>query len=100
MPNGVMTLPMKDYGEILGTRGLGERVRARIIELLRSSADRIVLDFQGVRVMTQSFGDEVFRKLSAEVKQDELSRISVHNLSDDVRAVLKYSASRVQPAAS
>lgn len=94
-----MTLRMKDHGEVLGTRALGERVRALIVEALRSAPGQVVLDFEGVRVMTQSFGDEVFRKLLGEVQRKEAARIVVRKISDDVRSVLRYSTSKAEPAA-
>ena len=85
-------IKMKDFGERLGTRGLGERVREKIVVELRSSdTGKIVLDFDGVQVMTQSFGDELFRKLLTEVGQAEASRVGFAKVSDDVRAVLRYS---------
>jgi hypothetical protein len=93
---------MKDFGETLGTRGLGERVREKILAELRSDENvRIVLDFGGVQVMTQSFGDELFRKLLVEVGREQASRIGFGRVTDDVRAVLRYSlTTRSEPASS
>lgn len=89
-----MILQMKEYGQFLGSRVLGERVRARILDLLHSSSDRVVLDFTGVQGMTQSFADEVFRKLLEEVSEQDVARVAVGHLSDDVRAVLRYATSK------
>lgn len=96
--NGLI-LRMKDDGENLGTRALGERVRGRILEALRTSTGRVVLDFEGVRVMTQSFADETFRKLLEEIGETEARRLAVTKLSDDVRAVLRYATAKIQPTA-
>ena len=93
---------MKGFGEDLGTRALGGQVRKHIVDVLRSSPAMVLLDFAGVRVMTQSFGDEAFRKLVSEVGQAELSaRLRVRNLSSDVLAVLRYAtSSKAEPTAS
>jgi hypothetical protein len=94
MSDETTTIKMKGFGSTLGTRGLGARVREHILSSLRSSTAHIVLDFDGVSVMTQSFGDELFRKLVETGPQDEVSRVKVGRMSDDVRAVFRYSLSR------
>ena len=43
-----MIVNMKDHGEFLGSRMLGERVRSQIIEMLQAAPGRLVLDFAGV----------------------------------------------------
>jgi hypothetical protein len=53
-----------------------------------------VIDFTGVSVLTQSFADEAFRKLLDEIVESEVARIAVQNLSDDVKAVLRYALSK------
>jgi hypothetical protein len=95
-------IKMKDFGETLGTRGLGERVREKVLAELRSDENmRVVLDFGGVQVMTQSFGDELFRKLLVDVGPEQASRIGFSQVTDDVRAVLRYSlTTRGEPASS
>jgi hypothetical protein len=97
MSNETTTIRMKDFGSTLGTRVLGARVREHILSALRSSSAQIVLDFDGVSVMTQSFGDELFRKLVETGTPDEVSRVKVGRMSDDVRAVFRYSLSRGEP---
>ena len=92
--SSVTTIRMKDFGSTLGTRILGTRVRERILTALRSSSAHLVLDFDGVSVMTQSFGDELFRKLAETATPDEVSRVKVARMSDDVRAVFRYSLSK------
>jgi len=95
--NNVTVIRMKEFGEILGTRGLGERVRDQIVSSLHSSDARIVLDFEGVQVMTQSFGDELFRKLAAQINQEDVARVRARGMSEDVLAVLRYSVSKKEP---
>ncbi len=89
-----IVLHLKEHGADLGTRALGQLVRARIAEQLKSSADRIVLDFAGVRVMTQSFADELFRRLMDEFPRDQVLRVAIRNANEDVRSVIRYATSR------
>lgn len=88
------TLMMKEWGDFLGTRALGERVRESILAAIRGSSGPVIVDFSEVRGITQSFADEAFRKLIAEVGPDGVSRILIRGGSDDVRAVLRYATSR------
>jgi len=48
------------------TRAQGVRVRAKLETLVNGLAqdDRLVIDFEGVQVMTPSFADECFGKLA------------------------------------
>lgn len=52
----------KEYGENLGTRPLGKRVREELLPLIEQN-DRVVLDFTGVNVVSNSFADECIAKL-------------------------------------
>ena len=52
----------KEYGENLGTRPLGKRVREDLLPMIEQN-DRVVLDFTGVNVVSNSFADECIAKL-------------------------------------
>ncbi|MBR6899700.1 MAG: STAS-like domain-containing protein [Bacteroidales bacterium] len=52
----MVTFNFKDYGENLGTRPLGRQVRERLLPLLEQN-ERVVLDFTGVDVVSNSFAD-------------------------------------------
>ena len=53
-------------GAAFGSRGGGQRVRTQIENLLRDR-EQIVLDFEGVGVISSSFADEVFGRLFADM---------------------------------
>ena len=53
----MVTFSFRDYGENLGTRQLGCQVRERLMPLLKGD-DVVVLDFNGVDVVSNSFADE------------------------------------------
>ena len=58
----MVTFSFKEYGENLGTRPLGKRVREDLLPMIEQN-DRVVLDFTGVNVVSNSFADECIAKL-------------------------------------
>ena len=58
----MVTFCFRDFGENLGTRQLGCQVRERLMPLLEGE-ERVVLDFTGVNVVSNSFADECIAKL-------------------------------------
>ena len=52
----------RKYGENLGTRPLGKRVREQLLPMIEQN-ERVVLDFTGVNVVSNSFADECIAKL-------------------------------------
>lgn len=58
----MVTFCFREYGENLGTRPLGKRVREQLLPLIEQN-ERVVLDFTGVNVVSNSFADECIAKL-------------------------------------
>ena len=58
----MVTFCFREYGENLGTRPLGKRVCEQLMPLLERD-ERVVLDFTGVNVVSNSFADECIAKL-------------------------------------
>ena len=58
----MVTFSFREYGENLGTRPLGKRVREQLMPLLEQD-ERVILDFTGVNVVSNSFADECIAKL-------------------------------------
>lgn len=67
----MVTFRFRDYGENLGTRQLGCQVRERLMPLLEGGG-RVVLDFTGVDVVSNSFADECIAKLLLTMSLEEL----------------------------
>ena len=67
----MVTFSFREYGENLGTRPLGKRVREQLMPLLEQN-ERIVLDFTGVNVVSNSFADECIAKLLLTMPLSEL----------------------------
>lgn len=61
------------YGENLGTRPLGQRVREILLPLIEQN-DCVVLDFTGVNVVSNSFADECIAKLLLNMSLSELKQ--------------------------
>lgn len=58
----MVTFNFIEYGENLGTRPLGKRIREQLLPLIEKE-ERVVLDFTGVNVVSNSFADECIAKL-------------------------------------
>ena len=77
----MVTFSFREYGENLGTRPLGKRVREQLIPLLEQG-ERVVLDFTGVNVVSNSFADECIAKLLLTMPLSELkSRTTFRGLN-------------------
>ena len=61
------------YGENFGTRDMGAKIRKELLALLEGG-ERIVLDFTGVNVLTNSFEDECIAKLLLDMPLEELKK--------------------------
>ena len=69
----MVTFCFRDFGENLGTRPLGQKVREQLVPLLEKE-DLVALDFTGVNVVSNSFADECIAKLLLEMPLDELKK--------------------------
>ena len=71
----------RKYGENLGTRPLGKRVREQLLPMIEQN-ERVVLDFTGVNVVSDSFADECIAKLLLTMPLSELkSRTTFRGLN-------------------
>ena len=77
----MVTFSFREYGQNLGTRPLGKRVREQLLPLIKQN-ERVVLDFTGVDVVSNSFADECIAKLLLEMPLTELkSRTTFRGLN-------------------
>lgn len=77
----MVTFNFIEFGENLGTRPLGKRVREQLLPLLEKN-ERVVLDFTGVNVVSNSFADECIAKLLLTMPLSELkSRTTFRGLN-------------------
>ncbi len=62
-----------EYGTDFGTREMGRKLREKLL-LLIHGGEKVVLDFTGVNVVSNSFADECIAKLLMEMSLDELKQ--------------------------
>lgn len=67
----MVVFKFSNYGDSMGTRLLGAKIRAYLRPLLDGD-ERVVLDFSGIDTVTNSFADECIAKLLLEMPLDEL----------------------------
>lgn len=67
------TFKFVTINENLGTRQLGEKVRFQLLNLIKDN-DKVILDFSGVNVVSNSFADECLAKLLFTMSLDELKQ--------------------------
>ena len=78
----MITFHFRDFGEYLGTRQLGEKVRKQLWPLLQGDK-KVCLDFEGVDVVSNSFADECIAKLLLYMSLDELKQRTTFNGIND-----------------
>ena len=77
----MVTFSFREYGENLGTRPLGKRVREQLLPMIEQN-ECVVLDFTGVNVVSNSFADECIAKLLLTMPLSELkSRTTFRGLN-------------------
>ena len=77
----MVTFSFIEYGENLGTRPLGKRVREQLLPLIEQN-ECTVLDFTGVNVVSNSFADECIAKLLLSMSLSDLkSRTTFRGLN-------------------
>ena len=54
-----------EYGTDFGTRDMGQKLREKLLPLINGN-EKVVLDFTGVNVVSNSFADECIAKLLLE----------------------------------
>ena len=69
----MVTFKFREIGEALGTRQLGAQVRERLLPLIESN-EKVVLDFEGVSVVSNSFADECLAKLLLVMSFEDLKK--------------------------
>lgn len=62
-----------DYGTDFGTRDMGQKLRQKLLTLI-NAGEKVVLDFTGVNVVSNSFADECIAKLLLEMPLDDLKQ--------------------------
>ena len=62
-----------EYGTDFGSSYMGQKLREKLLPLINGD-EKVVLDFTGVNVVSNSFADECIAKLLLEILLSELKR--------------------------
>ena len=62
-----------NYGTDFGSTIMGQKLRQKLLSLIKEN-DKVVLDFTGVNVVSNSFADECIAKLLLEIPLDQLKQ--------------------------
>ena len=82
-----MIVQLREFGASLGSRVLGKEV-SNMIEFEKE--EEIVLDFQGVKMITSSFADEVIGKNCARLGlHNFFKKVQIINTSEQIKLILK-----------
>jgi len=91
------TIPyrLKDQANGTGTRQSGERIRNEILNLAKESAYRIVIDFNGVSVVSSAFADELIGKLVVALGFTGFTqRIQLSGMNEFIRPIMDRSVAQ------
>lgn len=69
----MVTFRFIDFGVDLGTRQMGQAAHDKLLPLVQGE-EKVVLDFSGVDVVTNSFADECIAKLLLQMPLEELKK--------------------------
>lgn len=84
------TIHLRQYGEFLGSRALGEDARS-LVERTSETADRIIIDFGTVDGISISFADELFGKLAEQWGLDRLrALIQLENCNAGIGRMIQF----------
>jgi len=91
--DGAIVVSMKEKNAGTGTRQTGEMLRNEIINLHKQSGKKIILDFQGISVISSGFADELIGKLMVELGLFECAKnFQTKNMAPTVRMIVQRSA--------
>lgn len=77
----MVTFSFIQFGENLGTRQLGKVAREKLMPLLNGD-EKVILDFTGIDVVSNSFADECIAKLLIDMPLETLkARITFKGLN-------------------
>lgn len=85
-----MILELRKFGEILNSRSSGREAVLRAKQILNGSEDpKLVLDFEGVKIVTPSFADEFIRGVRHIYPNKTVSFLNQNEVIVDVMKELK-----------
>lgn len=98
--NGSHVISLVDHAQGTGTRAAAERLRNILVNYLNEGASMLVLDFEGVTMVSSSFADETIGKLAERYGPIGFAqRFRLVNMSPQVQMLLDRAiALRISPS--
>jgi STAS-like domain of unknown function (DUF4325) len=91
--NIIIDLVNKESG--FGTRKSGEKIRNEIINLYKQTSKTITIDFDGIKIISSSFADELIGKLVSEFGFYGFNNlIKLRNMNSDVQSIVQRSVAQ------
>ena len=85
---------IKDFienSDFAGSRLSGEKIREQIVQDIESKKDGVTLDFAQIKMITQSFGDELLGILTRGYGIEYIKKnIRLVNETDEIKNILNY----------
>ena len=84
---------LSEWGIVLGTRKIGRDIRRALLNKMEAEDQPIVISFEGILMVSNSFADECFGKLIAAIGREEFKKaFKIADLNDDmIRKILNSS---------
>ncbi len=80
---------MKDEGSVFGSRPQGRRIANKIEVISDQLTSGLIIDFEGVNIISASFADEVFGKMNGKYGKDVFeTRVKMRNMSQEIRNII------------
>lgn len=68
--NDITIIKLSEFGDSVGTRELGNRIRERVSSLIEKGS-RVLISFKGISIISSAFADEVFGKLFVKLGEEK-----------------------------
>ena len=82
------TTYLKEYGTDLSNRLIGSELRNRIVTSAKAG-DKQIIDFEGVRTLSESFSDELFAVIVEEIGYEWFrNNLKLVNLTTEIRRTI------------
>lgn len=83
----MIVVKLKEFGESLGSRVLGKEV-SNVVDFEKE--DKIILDFENVKMVTSSFADEVIGQNCSKLGlHDFFGKVQIVNASEQIKLIIK-----------
>lgn len=78
-----ITIKLNKYGESLGTREIGGKLREEVLSFIKNG-HKVIFDFSDINIISSAFADELFGKLYVSIGENVFKdNIKINNFKDE-----------------